>query len=172
MLIYHTETPSSIESSSSESLNSDEQQLASVGASKSGRGIVVRKIWKPKKAISFECDICNKKLANSYSLRYHRNKIHGHLFAFRCAICCDAFDDEKSKNLHEKSCTRKRFECYLCKYFNYNEKHFKSHFRQHTGERPHQCNGCFKRFAQEGNLNTHILDVCRVNTNSDKKDAL
>ena len=70
--------------------------------------------------------ICNKKFANKYALRQHKNihdKVH------QCETCLKCFI---SKNKLDE------------------------HIRTHTGEKPYECSICGKRFTRKENLNNHV----------------
>ncbi|CAG0890852.1 unnamed protein product [Darwinula stevensoni] len=65
----------------------------------------------------------------------------------------------------------KPFKCDLCwKTFVQNGKNktnMEEHARTHTGEKPFQCQVCFKTFSKKGNAKIHVVNVHRVQPNSE-----
>ncbi|XP_077563001.1 uncharacterized protein LOC144178768 [Haemaphysalis longicornis] len=49
-----------------------------------------------------------------------------------------------------------RLRCHQCSYMAPSPSQLKIHQRKHTGERPHQCQYCFKAFGQRCSLVTHL----------------
>ncbi|KAF8794137.1 Transcription factor YY2 like protein [Argiope bruennichi] len=49
-----------------------------------------------------------------------------------------------------------RFSCPHCTYSTNLKGDFKRHQLTHTGEKPHECTFCGKRFSLKGNLQVHL----------------
>lgn len=103
----------------------------------------------------YECQFCGKKFARKDSLTRHM-KTHREKFAYECSNCRLVFEQEKSWKSHESEC--KRYECYLCaKKFYHRKSNLAHHMRSmHTGEKPHKCSHCRKRFCSAWNLSRHF----------------
>ena len=74
--------------------------------------------------------------------------------------------DEKSPL---KKMTSNLNKCTVCEYSTYQKGHFNRHMRTHTGEKPHRCDHCGRRFTNAESLvkhaATHIADFpfhCRA----------
>lgn len=50
----------------------------------------------------------------------------------------------------------KRFSCPHCSYATDQKGDFRRHELIHTGEKPHQCHICNRRFTLKGNLRSHM----------------
>ena len=118
-----------------------------------------KKITKKKKEQIikvYKCDICNKSynIKNSYQkhLLTHNNK------KYICSICDAKFDEKSKLNRHLLiHSDTKEFKCNICDSAFKLKYNLKVHMRVHNNEKPYICGypGCFAKFAQKNNLNTH-----------------
>lgn len=102
------------------------------------------------------CEICESTFTERTSLNRHM-KMHGQLFPYQCSNCRQGFSHQHLLHFHEKNCTTKQFECYLCeKKFHAYHVNLKVHMRRkHTGERPYSCPRCQQTFCQTSHLTRH-----------------
>ncbi|XP_055304819.1 zinc finger protein OZF-like [Sitodiplosis mosellana] len=104
----------------------------------------------------FGCDFCLKRFAQKNNLRVHM-KVHVEEFLFHCPGCLKGFDEKNEKVAHEMNCKARRYECHLCKEsFGSNNANMMKHIRVHSGEKPFECEECFKQFAEKSSLNRHL----------------
>ncbi|XP_055306618.1 zinc finger protein 420-like, partial [Sitodiplosis mosellana] len=86
-----------------------------------------------------------------------RNKAAKKRKEHRCHLCDYVTSHKEAKQLHEKSCKRRRYECYLCELKCFVRGSLKRHMQaKHTGERRFQCKVCRKRFVEKCKLNQHL----------------
>ncbi|XP_064464164.1 zinc finger protein 394-like [Ornithodoros turicata] len=99
--------------------------------------------------------------SNPHLLDY-RNKEEDTAGPFKCSWCGRLFDSDKHLTEHqsaEHSRKRGRHKCRFCDYSSNVKTHVKDHERRHTGEKPHMCHVCGRRFTQRGALKTHLKTV-------------
>ena len=123
------------------------------------RNKVLKKIAKKKNEQSiqvYKCDKCNKSytIKNSYQkhLLIHNGK------KYICSICDAKFDDKSKLNRHLLiHSDTKEFKCNICDSAFKLKYNLKVHMRVHNNEKPYICTypGCFAKFAQKNNLNSH-----------------
>ncbi|XP_031637042.1 zinc finger protein 235-like [Contarinia nasturtii] len=105
--------------------------------------------------LPFQCKICRRRFTQPSNLKRHM-RIHANQFPFHCSICRQGFAVKWAKDIHEKNCNQRRFECYLCKYATLIKSHLVAHMRlHHTGDKPFRCSHCSERFSRKSNLNRH-----------------
>lgn len=109
----------------------------------------------------YRCEICQNSFTEQTSLRRHM-KMHGQLFPYQCSNCRQGFSHQHLLHLHEKSCSIKQFECYVCdkKFHQYHVNLLVHMRRKHTGERPYTCAKCTQKFCQSSHLSRH-MKICR-----------
>lgn len=111
----------------------------------------------------FQCDYCQKRYRYKFDLNTHMRSHKDS--SLSCSGCFRGFSKVIEKESHEKDCKRRRYECYLCnrdeskkkKFVTIKKSMIEKHFKTHTGEKPHQCDRCFKRFSTKYHLKTHTL---------------
>ncbi|XP_055308237.1 zinc finger protein 271-like, partial [Sitodiplosis mosellana] len=102
------------------------------------------------------CDFCPKRFTSKQSLHAHM-KAHIEEFLFHCPGCLQRFDGKNEKEAHEVKCKTRRYECHLCKEsFGSMKGNMIKHMRVHSGDKPFQCNECFKQFRQKSALMKHM----------------
>jgi KRAB domain-containing zinc finger protein len=62
----------------------------------------------------FDCDICDKTLANSNALRVHLNKVHNAEKKFGCETCTLKFASPQLLKIHEEIHKPRKFACTFC----------------------------------------------------------
>ncbi|XP_031639179.1 gastrula zinc finger protein XlCGF8.2DB-like, partial [Contarinia nasturtii] len=105
--------------------------------------------------LPFKCNICAKRFSVKNTLKGHM-RTHAKQFPFQCSICRQGFTVKRIKEMHEKNCNPRRFECYLCKYATFNKTHIVDHMCIHTGARSFRCSHCAKRFAKKSDFESHL----------------
>ncbi|XP_055308698.1 zinc finger protein 239-like [Sitodiplosis mosellana] len=104
----------------------------------------------------FECSVCFKTFSQKNALNIHL-RTHTDELAHSCSKCGHRLPGEEAKQLHEKSCKRRRYECYLCEFKCFVKGSLKRHMQaKHTGEHQFQCEFCRKRFVEKCKLNQHL----------------
>lgn len=109
----------------------------------------------------YRCKVCQKSFTEKTSLNRH-SKMHGKLFQFQCPNCRQGFSHQKSWSLHERRCSVKQFECYLCskKFYQVHVNLLVHMHRKHTGEMPFMCYICGRQFCQTSHLARHMKICC------------
>ena len=88
---------------------------------------------KVKENIIHKCDICNKVLAHSFSLKQHMTNVHEGLSLFQCDLCGKSF-----------------------KVKSYLREHIKAIHEEHDD---YKCEHCGKLISSKGGLKEHIMSV-------------
>ena len=123
------------------------------------RNKVLKKITKKKNEQSiqvYKCDKCNKTYTIKNSYQKHLLIDNGKKYI--CSICDAKFDDKSKLNRHLLiHSDTKEFKCNICDSAFKLKYNLKVHMRVHNNEKPYICTypGCFAKFAQKNNLNSH-----------------
>ncbi|XP_053677002.1 zinc finger protein 501-like [Anopheles nili] len=132
----------------------------------------------------FQCEICDKKLPTAYKLKIHKlrhqgiknfecphcgikkitsDELKAHMNChtkekrFTCDQCEQVFSNSGNLTRHVRLVHHrvKAFKCSYCHRSFGKAETLKHHVMTHTGEKPHECAICFKRFIQLVALQTH-----------------
>ncbi|XP_055595426.1 zinc finger protein 501-like [Uranotaenia lowii] len=132
----------------------------------------------------FQCSVCNKKLPTAHKLKEHtmrhegiknhvcpycgqkkttRHELKVHMNyhtrekQFTCHVCAQVFSNIGNMSRHIKivHCGIKAFPCTFCDRSFGKAETLKHHIMIHTGEKPHECKTCGRRFIQLVALQTH-----------------
>ncbi|XP_055308402.1 zinc finger protein OZF-like [Sitodiplosis mosellana] len=102
------------------------------------------------------CTLCPKRFKEKRNLLGHM-KAHVQEFLFYCLGCLQGFDGKEEKTEHESNCKIRRYECHLCKKsFGSHKIRIVNHIRVHSGDKPFECEECFKQFSEKGSLSKHM----------------
>ena len=133
-----------------------------------------------EKSNKVKCDLCGDEVKN---LQHHMQK-HTKLKPYKCTECDMSFSLKGNLNSHMSTHSDERIQCDQCdvtfssqrtlrahydtvhlKLFNHHcteceakfptKFHLDEHMTKHTGEQPHSCKFCGKRFSKKGSLRSH-----------------
>lgn len=106
------------------------------------------------------CHHCSRYFVTVQSLKQHQITHKSKKFPFICHGCFVRFPTVKTKLAHDRECTRRQFQCYMCEDIVYHQKErLISHMTQHTGQKPFQCQICMKYFMSQNYLKRHLNNI-------------
>lgn len=108
----------------------------------------------------FTCGFCNRKMANSTSLKYHTIRRHTQQKHFKCGLCHKAFvtncELQRHVGSHERK-GKKEVECLVCQRMFSTIEGLKAHEKTfHRSIKTFSCLFCDKSFRWKGSLFCHI----------------
>ena len=115
------------------------------------------------------CSKCNKKFTSSLDLEKHLD-IHTGKTPHVCPVCGDGFSTLPELQIHHYS-EKPKFTCSICGGMFYAEFLLDHHMSSHTGQDPHTCSLCEKRFKRKPERYRHFLKhhlICRKCDGCDK----
>ena len=107
----------------------------------------------------YECEICNKKMVNKWSLNYHIRTIHNGEKNHCCHICSRGFRCKSNLRSHIISHSTENVACEICGGIFKNRISLQSHRKVHKPEesRKFACSVCKKTFHNRNHLNRHMV---------------
>ncbi|XP_067641594.1 zinc finger protein 391-like [Eurosta solidaginis] len=113
--------------------------------------------WRHTGIKNFVCPHCGMKKATKNELRTHIN-YHTKERQWPCTKCTSVFNSSANLGMHDRVVHKgiRRFACRYCDLSFGKPDTLKHHEMRHTGEKPHGCEICGKRFIQVVALRTHM----------------
>ena len=112
--------------------------------------------------VALTCEMCSKKLDNSYNLKLHREKCKRKAQKFICRTCSKKLDNSHALKLHEEKCKKKpqKFICRTCSKkldnsYNLNLHETKCKKKYNETKITYKCNICSKILDNKSNLLQH-----------------
>ncbi|XP_060879252.1 zinc finger protein 347-like isoform X1 [Metopolophium dirhodum] len=115
------------------------------------------------------CVICNMVLANSKSLKLHTKNVHLKLKPYVCQVCNHGSATKYMMQVHMRQHTgEKPFNCDVpdCNFKTGDHNSLRRHKLRHSNERPYKCTHCNYKCIQVTALKSHI-----TNNHRDKMDS-
>lgn len=123
-------------------------------------------IHKTKRDYSHKCDKCEKRFRDQYDLKRHTMRVHEKGEASDDAEGIKSKDSSASETSANKTCP------HCGKYFAW-QSDLKRHVETHSGQRPHQCSLCGKKFKNPYTLKSHEKNCkTREEKRAKKKECL
>ena len=108
-----------------------------------------------RKRTQHECDVCEKRFRDSYTLKVHMRK-HTKEKPYECDVCEKRFRHSNGLKYHKRiHANEKPYKCVVCEKRFRTSSHLKVHMRIHTNEKPYECDVCDKAFRQLSNVKRH-----------------
>lgn len=103
----------------------------------------------------YKCKHCRFICKDKEKLLEH-NKEHAAIDKQTCEICNREFQNRYTLKVHMKLHIGGELECTFCKKRFTNSRDLDIHTRFHTGDYPHKCEICGKKFNIKSHLNSHM----------------
>ena len=108
------------------------------------------------------CPMCDEKFASYGKMMTHKDKEHKP--QLQCEHCEYQTYNTSALRSHQVKHFEPTFKCSHCDKMLKTQKTLEAHEREHTGERPFECNVCSKGFKSSGILRTHKKHVHKILT--------
>ena len=108
---------------------------------------------------AYECEICGKKMANKWSVKYHISTIHERQKTHFCQLCNRGFGNKSNLRSHLISHSTENVSCDICGNRFKNRISLQSHKKIHKPEnsRKFSCSKCNKTFFNRNHLARHMV---------------
>ncbi|MDP0588799.1 MAG: C2H2-type zinc finger protein [Candidatus Endonucleobacter bathymodioli] len=122
---------------------------------------------KSESKAQYKCDMCNKTLSNSYSLRRHM-RLHDSSSAYNCSLCSKFYFSTVGLKVHREKCHLifSEYVCETCNEILTTYNNYRKHKVTHARELMPVCYYCNELFSTISNLNKHYK-VCKEKYCSD-----
>ena len=115
----------------------------------------------------FKCTLCDKRFRTREELKIHMNSHNGikKLAKNPCSVCGKTVWESYMATHMRMHSGEKPYECNICFKRFPKKQNLEGHMRSHTGEKPFACSGCDKRFALYSNMVTHKAKCITLSEN-------
>jgi KRAB domain-containing zinc finger protein len=104
-----------------------------------------------------ECEICHRFFPTEMVLKSHRRILHTSKKDYHCEICSQIFTKKEGLARHmEAKHLNLQLPCEQCGRILTNKRQLQRHLEYHKGEKNYECPVCFKGFAQNFVMRTHV----------------
>lgn len=106
----------------------------------------------------YQCNFCEKRLANKYSLNHHISTIHMQIKTVKCHLCTKTFANRSNLRSHLISHTTENVKCPVCDLVFKNRVSLQSHKKLHKeNSKNFTCPDCGKQFFNRNHLERHRI---------------
>lgn len=112
---------------------------------------------------TYKCIGCIETFSTGCLMARHIAVKHPHLLALICPNCSLRFTTRLARNHHFAHCTKRRYDCYICKMTSKTFRTLRTHMvAKHTGEAKFKCHLCPRKYLLENNLKIHIRSHTKI----------